>query len=98
VTKPSIPFPKVDQLVPFHWAMPLKPLVVALHGASLQTLKKKPPAYTVLPETASDSTVRSSPFPNGDQIVPFHWAMPLKPAVVVLHVAFVQSFVNPPPA
>ena len=46
--RPEIPEPRADQLLPFHCAM----LVAAIPPAVV----KSPPAYNVLPDTASATT------------------------------------------
>ena len=65
---PLIPEPRADQLLPFHCAMSLAALPPAV--------MKLPPAYKVLPDTASANTGPPGiPEPTGDQLLPFHWAM-----------------------
>src|SRR5436309_874976 len=69
------------QLLPFHLAMEVAPRPPAVEN--------RPPAYTVVPDTANAYTeLRSEPpipEPSADQLVPFHLAMELTvlpPAVV----------------
>ena len=66
---PSIPEPTGDQLLPFHWAMPL--------AETPPAIPNQPPAYRVLPFTASAATAPFTPEPNCDQPLPSHCTMPL---------------------
>src|SRR5438094_1003138 len=64
---PPIPEPSADQLLPSHLAMELATLPPAV--------VKLPPAYTLLPDTASADTTLSIPEPNAVQLFPSHLAM-----------------------
>src|SRR6266566_2496025 len=64
-----IPEPSADQLLPSHLAM----LLAALPPAVVNC----PPAYRLLPATASAATKPSIPEPSADQLLPFHLAMEL---------------------
>src|SRR6266403_1107537 len=77
-----MPEARADQLVPSHLAM----LLAALPPAVMN----KPPAYTLLPDTASAPTPPSIPEPSADQLLPSHLAM--------FVAAMPPAVVNPPPA
>lgn len=64
-----MPDPSGDQLLPFHFAIPMAVVPPAV--------VKRPPANRLLPDTASADTASFIPSPTGDQLLPFHFAMNL---------------------
>ena len=60
-------------------------LVGRLEDKAPGRVQKVPPAYTLLPLTASAYTVLPAPLPNADHVVPSHFAMwfALTPPAVV---------------